>query len=95
MKQLKYHRVKKNFEPFCYFEKARKAQFFNHQILLFNIINIATWKEIHQLNPELLPYKTSSKLAFCKTFTNYGEIHLFLKLIRTMEQNNHLLKYFK
>ena len=53
-----------------------------------NIITIPTWNEIEILHPQLIPFKTTSKLTTAQgsTLTNYGKIQLFLVPTRTMEQ---------
>ena len=63
----------------------------------FNIINIPTWNEIKILHPQLIPFKTTSRLATAQgsTLTNYGEILLFLVPTRAMEQNKLMSKPFK
>ena len=62
-----------------------------------NIINIPTWKEIKILYPQLIPFKTTSRLATAQgsILTNYGKIQLFLVPTRTMEQNKLMSKPFK
>ena len=62
-----------------------------------NIINIPTWNEIKILHPQLIPFKTTSRLATAQgsTLTNYGKIQLFLVPTRTMEQNKLMSKPFK
>ena len=62
-----------------------------------NIINIPTWNEIKILHPQLIPFKTTSRLATAQgpTLTNYGKIQLFLVPTRTMEQNKLISKPFK
>ena len=44
------------------------------------IINISTWNEIRILHSELIPFKTTSRLATAQgsALTNYGKIQLFL-----------------
>ena len=62
-----------------------------------NIINILTWNEIKILHPQLIPFKTTIRLATARgsTLTNSGKIQLFLVHNRTMEQNNLMSKPFK
>ena len=53
--------------------------------------------EIKTLHPQLIPFKTTSRLATAQgsTLTNYGKIQLFLVPTRTMEQNKLMSKLFK
>ena len=62
-----------------------------------NIISLPTWKEIKLLHPQLMPFKTTSRLATAQgsTLTNYGKIQLFLVPTRTMEQNKLMSKPLK
>ena len=62
-----------------------------------NIINIPTWNEIKTLHPNLIPMKTSSKLATAQgsILINNGKIQLFLVPTRAMEQNKILNKPYK
>ena len=62
-----------------------------------NMINIPTWNEIKILHPQLIPFKTTSRLATAQgsTLTNYEKEQLSLVPTRTMEQNKHMSKPFK
>ena len=62
-----------------------------------NIISIPTWNEIKILHPQLIPFKTTSRLATAQgsTLRNYGKIQLFLVPTRTIEQNKLMSKPFK
>ena len=59
-----------------------------------NIINIPIWNETKILQPKLIPFKTTSRLATAKgsTSTNYGKIQFFLVRTQTMEQNKLMSK---
>ena len=62
-----------------------------------NIISIFTRNEIRILNPNLIRFKTTRRLATAQgsTLTSYGKVQLFLVPTRTMEQNKLMSKTFK
>ena len=62
-----------------------------------NMINIPTWNEIKILHPQLIPFKTTSRLAIAQgsTLTKYEKEQLSLVPTRTMEQSKHMSKPFK
>ena len=61
------------------------------------IISIPTWNEIKILHPQLIPFKTTCRLATAQgsTLSNYGKKQLFFVPTRTMEQNKLMSKPFK